>query len=238
MPQTQRKKGRPSTKLNKLNEIRNSISNQEVKRKADNLIERLAKGNDFNDTKRGLEFLKANEQQYGNADAYVKRKICSLSRKLGEGEIKQVRKTNTLLNILLTSKANAKQKYKNQITNIKEKASKPKEATETAFKGRIQDIILTFNKHAKGFKPLANLMNYVEVIQKALKDNEAITLQINVTLTVGFADKTTETYHIHSDKSNILINSESEIKKHLENHTSDIKDKFETHEYKKKAVGH
>jgi len=68
MPQTQRKKGRPSTKLNKLNEIRNSISNQEVKRKADNLIERLAKGNDFNDTKRGIEFLKANEQQYGNAD--------------------------------------------------------------------------------------------------------------------------------------------------------------------------
>ena len=159
-----------------------------------------------------------------------------MAGKLEKGQIKQVRTTNNLLNILVENKGNAKEQFTNQIKLIKEKA-KPKTSFQKAFKGRVQDLVLSFDKNAKGFKPLSYLSNYITDIQKALKDNEAITLQVNVTITVGFADKTTETHHIHSDKSNILVNSESEIKKqHLENHISDIKDKFETHEYKKMAA--
>ena len=58
--------------------------------------------------------------------------------------------------------------------------------------------------------------------------NGAITLQINVSLIVGFTDGTIDTFHIHSDKTNILINSEANIKKEMENQINDIKDKFET----------
>ena len=63
--------------------------------------------------------------------------------------------------------------------------------------------------------------------------NGAVTVQINVTLIVGFTDGTIDTFHIHSDKTNILINIEAKIKKGMENHINDIKDKFETHQFKK-----
>lgn len=43
-----------------------------------------------------------------------------------------------------------------------------------------------------------------------MRGNQAITLQMNVTTKVGFADGSTETYHIHSGQPNISLNSESE----------------------------
>ena len=70
-----RKKGRPSTKLDKLNDMRNSIKDQDVITKVDDLIQRLESNrNAYNDTKRGIEFFKSNEDTYHNADDYIKKK--------------------------------------------------------------------------------------------------------------------------------------------------------------------
>lgn len=49
-----RKKGRPS-KLNKLNDMGNTLNNEDGKRKVDNLIRRLASGNGCNETKRNTK---------------------------------------------------------------------------------------------------------------------------------------------------------------------------------------
>lgn len=74
MTPTPRTKGRPSTTINKLNEIMNSRSTREVGRTTDKFIIHLVNGNEFNDTKRGIEFLKSNEQLCRNADEYTTNK--------------------------------------------------------------------------------------------------------------------------------------------------------------------
>ena len=203
-----RKKGRPSTKLNKLIDIRNSINNQDLINEVDDLIQRLESNrNTYNDTKRGIEFLKSNEDTYINTDDYIKKKTLMLSNRLGKGEIKQVRSSNTLLNMLLSGK---KQTFKTKIHHIKVKvkANKPQIITETAFKSRVKDIILKFDKRAKGFKPFDKLFNHIQDIKHSMDENGAITLQLNIPIIVGFSDGTTDTLHIHSDRTNILINSE------------------------------
>ena len=69
-----RNRGRPSTKLNKLIDMRNSINNQDIVNKVDDLIQRLQNNrNKYPDTKRGIEFLKSNEDKYINSDDYIKK---------------------------------------------------------------------------------------------------------------------------------------------------------------------
>ena len=94
-----RKKGRPSTKLSKLNDIKNAVSNEDIKLKVDNLINSIATGSSYNSIKRGIDFLKSNEQNYEKSDDYTKEKMLYLSKKLAKGQIKQTRRSNTLLNM-------------------------------------------------------------------------------------------------------------------------------------------
>ena len=54
-----RKKGRPSTKLSKLNDIKNAVNNEDIKLKVDNLINSIATGSSYNNIKRGIDFLKS-----------------------------------------------------------------------------------------------------------------------------------------------------------------------------------
>ena len=161
------------------------------------------------------------------------RKYYIYQKKLAKGQIKQVRKSSTLLNLLLSGKGNFKQKFETQIKNIKAKVGKVEITTESAIKSRVQDIILSFDKNAKGFKPLDHLLKRIPDIKKSMDVNGSITLQINVSITVSCTDTTTDTLHIHSDKTHTLINNEQEIRKELENHIKDIKDKFENHPFKK-----
>ena len=158
-----------------------------------------------------------------------------LSNRLGKGEIKQVRKSNTLLNILSSGK---KTSFKTQINNIKAnvKANKPQIITESAVKSRVKDMILKFDKRAKGFKPRDKLCNHIQDIKQSINQHGAITLQINTSIIVDFLDGTTDTFHIYSDKTHILINDEQEIKKDLEHHVEDIKYKFENHPLKRSGA--
>ena len=211
-----RKKGRPSTKLSKLNDIKNAVSNEDIKLKVDNLINSIATGNSYNNIKRGIDFLKSHEQTYENADEYNKEKMLYLSKKLAKGQIKQLRRSNTLLNLLLSGKGDVKRKFEKEIKIIKAQAGKAEITTESAMKSRVKDIILKFDKKAKGFKPLDQLFKRIPDIKASMNVNGAITLQINVSLIVGFTDGTIDTFHIHSDKTNILINSEENIKKEIE----------------------
>ena len=48
-----------------------------------------------------------------------------------------------------------------------------------------------------------------------------------------FPDKTTDDYHVHSDKTHILINNENKIKQDIEKHIDNIKCNFENHQFKK-----
>ena len=69
------KKGRPSTTLNKLVVVRNSIHNDDIITKRDDLIQRLESNrNTYTDTKRGIECLKSNEDTCHNSDDYIKKK--------------------------------------------------------------------------------------------------------------------------------------------------------------------
>ena len=66
----------------------------------------------------------------------------NLFDKLGRGEIKQVRTTTRIANILLDDVRKSKSKFRTQIKNVKERLNKPKSKTvETAFKSRIKDTI-------------------------------------------------------------------------------------------------
>ena len=76
-----RKKGRPSTKSSKLNAIKNALSNDDIKLKADNLINSITTGNSYNNIKRGIDFLKSHEQTYESADGYTKENMLYLSKK-------------------------------------------------------------------------------------------------------------------------------------------------------------
>ena len=64
----------------------------------------------------------------------------------------------------------------------------------------MQDIILSFDKNAKGFKPLDHLLKHIPDIKNSMDVNGAITLQINVSIAVSYTDTTSDTIHIHSDK--------------------------------------
>ena len=65
-------------------------------------------GSTYGDVKRAVNFLKSNEENYEKSSDYIKRKIFSLSRKLTEGDLKQARSANSLLNILLNNDGDAK----------------------------------------------------------------------------------------------------------------------------------
>ena len=69
---------------------------------------------------------------------------------VAKGQIKQGRKSNTLLNILLSGKGNFKQQFETQLKNIKAKADKVEKTTESAVKSRVQDIILSCDKGRQG----------------------------------------------------------------------------------------
>ena len=87
-------------------------------------------------------------------------------------------------------------------------------------------------KKAHGVKPLNQLINLVPDIKKSIDDNGAITFQIHTSIKVGFTDGSTEDFHITSDKTEILINNENEMFKDIENHITNIKEKFEIHQFK------
>ena len=57
-------------------------------------------------------------------------------------------------------------------------------------------------------------------------DIGAITFQNNTTIKVVFPDKTTDDYHIHSDKTYILIHNGNEIKQDIEKQIENIKYKL------------
>ena len=116
-----RKKGRPSTKLSKLNDIKNAVTNEDIKLKVDNLISSIATGSSYNNIKRGIDFLKSHKQTYENSNDYTKEKMLYLSKKLAKGQIKQTRRSNTLLNILISGKGDVKRKFEK-----KSRLSKPK----------------------------------------------------------------------------------------------------------------
>ena len=63
-----RKKGRPPTQLKKLLDTKNELSNQDIKLKVESLIGSIAKGNTYDNIKRGIDFLKSNEQNYEQSD--------------------------------------------------------------------------------------------------------------------------------------------------------------------------
>ena len=97
----------------------------------------------------------------------LKRKIFYLSRKLTEGDLKQTRSANSLLNILYNDDGGARKKFRANINNINAKSSgRPEIITETAFKSRVKDIILTYDKSGKGFKPLNQIINHAQEIKK------------------------------------------------------------------------
>ena len=81
-----RKKGRPSTKLSKLNDIKNTVTNDDIKLKVESLINSIATGSSYNSIKRGIDFLKSNEQNYEKSDDYTKEKMFYLSKKLAKGQ--------------------------------------------------------------------------------------------------------------------------------------------------------
>ena len=141
-----RKKGRPSKKLSKLNDSKNAVNNDDIKLKVDNLISSIATGNSYNNIKRGIDFLKSHEQTYENADDYTKEKMLYLSKKLAKGQIKQLRRSNTLLNLLSSGKGDVKRKFETEIKIIKAKAGKAEITSESAMKSRVKDIILKFDK--------------------------------------------------------------------------------------------
>ena len=66
-----------------------------------------------------------------------------------------------------------------------------------------------------------------------MDDIGAITFQINTSIKVIFPDKSTEVLHVHSDKTEILINNENEIKQDIRKHIDNIKYKFENQSFKK-----
>ena len=66
-----------------------------------------------------------------------------------------------------------------------------------------------------------------------MDDIGAITFQINTSIKVIFPDKSTEVLHVHSDKTEILINNENEIKQDIGKHIDNIKYKFENQAFKK-----
>ena len=139
-----------------------------------------------------------------------------------------------MINILLNGNGNVKNKFKTRINNINLKASnKPEIITETALKSRVTDIVLTFDKTVRGFKPLNQIINHAQEIKKTMDNIGAITFQISTTIKVEFPDKSTDDYHIHSDKTQILINNENEIKQDIEHHIDNIKYKFENQQFKK-----
>ena len=92
---------------------------------------------------------------------------------------------------------------------------------------------MTYDENGRGFKPLNKLINHAQEIKKTMGDIGAITFQINTSIRVVFPDKTTDDYHIHSDKTHILINNENEIKQDIEKHIEHIKNKFENQQFKK-----
>ena len=73
----------------------------------------------------------------------------------------------------------------------------------------------------------------LKILKKTMDEIGAITFQVNTTIKVEFPDKSIEDYHIHSDKTQILINNENEIKHDIENHIDNIKYKFENQQFKK-----
>ena len=83
-----------------------------------------------------------------------------LSKKLAKGQIKQLRRSNTLLNLLLSSKGDVKRKFEKEIKIIKAQAGKAEITTDSAMKSRVKDIILKFDK-AKGFKPLEQVFKRI-----------------------------------------------------------------------------
>ena len=120
------------------------------------------------------------------------------SKRLGKGQIKQVRKSNTLLNLLLSGKGDVKQKFKTQIKEIKARTFNALEiTTESTIKSRVKYNIIKFDKKAEGLKPFDQLCKHVQDIEQSMDLNGAITLQINASLLVSFSDRTTDTIHIH-----------------------------------------
>ena len=65
---------------------------------------------------------------------------------------------------------------------------------------RVLYIILSVDKNAQSLKPLDHLLKRIPDIKKSMDINGAITLQINVSITVSYIDTTTDTLHIHSDR--------------------------------------
>ena len=98
-----------------------------------------------------------------------------LSKKLAKGQIKQTRRSNTLLNILLSGKGDVKRKFETELNIIKAQAGKAEITTESAMKARVKDIILKFDKKAKGFKPLDQLFKRIPDIKASMNKNGAIT---------------------------------------------------------------
>ena len=74
-----------------------------------------------------------------------------LSKKIAKGQIKQTRRSNTLLNLLLSGKGDAKRKFETEIKIIKAKAGKAEITSESAMKSRVKDIILKIDKKRQGF---------------------------------------------------------------------------------------
>ena len=105
-------------------------------------------------------------------------------------------------------------------------------------KSRVKDILLSFNKNVRGFKPFEQVHKQYNYIRQTLEEVGPITIQLNVDFVVSFPDNPTDVFHIISDKSHILINDKPESKTMISNHIKDIKDKYETRQFKKKVEHH
>ena len=213
-----RARGRPTTKLKKLQDIKNTITNQEVKNKIDRLVKHL-EDREYNDIKRGIEFLKSVESKYENTNDYNKQKIFKLSDKLGRGEIKQLRTTTRLTNILLDDDVKSKARFKTQVRQIKERVNKPKSKTvETAFTNRIKDTVLKFSKKARGLNVLNHVLKHAKEIQTQLREHNALKLKLNVNFIFRFENNTQHTLDIYTTNTALLTSDLNEINKQLNHH--------------------